>query len=88
MAHKLNKYTGINAKLEEKGYNTVLDALLVGSLGTWDKENDSLLGKLGISRKYQSLFKKQCCREAIAGSYAVWTYRCRRHFSRSAQGST
>ena len=87
-ARKLDKYAGIKAKLEEKGYDTVLDALLVGSLGTWDRENDPLLGKLGIGRKYQTLFKKLCCRDAIAGSYAVWTHRCRRHFCRSAQGST
>ena len=51
-ARKLDKYAGI------KGYDTVLDALLVGSLGTWDKENDSPLGKLSIGRKYQSLFQK------------------------------
>ena len=70
-------YAGIKAKLEEKGYDTVHDTLLVGSLGTWDRENDSLLGKLGIGRKYQTLFKKLCCRDAIAGSYAVWTHRCR-----------
>ena len=83
-----DKYTGIKAKLEERGYDTVLDALLVKSLGTWDKENDPLLGKLGIGRKYQSLFKKLCCRGAIAGAYAVWTRRCCQHFSRSAQGCT
>ena len=38
------------AKLEEKGYDTVLDVFLVGSLRTWDRENDPLLGKLGIGR--------------------------------------
>ena len=56
---KLDKYAGIKAKakLEEKGYDTVLDVLLVGSLGKWDRENDSLLGKLCIGRKYQALFK-------------------------------
>ena len=41
--YKLGKYTGIKAKLEEKGYDTVLDMLLFGSLGTWDRENDPLL---------------------------------------------
>ena len=56
-ASKVDKYTGIKAKLEEKGNETVLDALLVGSLGTWDRENDILLRKLSISRKYQTLFK-------------------------------
>ena len=85
-AHKLNTQ-GSRPSWRRKD-DTVLDALLVGSLGTWDRQNDPLLGKLGIGRKYQTLFKKLCCRDAIAGSYAVWTHRCRRHFCRSAQGST
>ena len=42
---------------EKEYYDTVLDVLLVGSLGAWDRENDPLLGKLGIGRKYQTLFK-------------------------------
>ena len=57
---KLDKYAGIKAKLEEKEYDTVLDALLVGSLRTWDRVNDPLLGKLDIGHKYQTPFKKLC----------------------------
>ena len=56
-ARKLDTYAGIKAKLEEKRYDTVLDVLLVGSLGIWDRENGPLLGKLGIGPKYQTLFK-------------------------------
>ena len=32
-ASRAHKYTGIKAKLEYRGYDTVLDALLIGSLG-------------------------------------------------------
>ena len=45
----------------------LLEGFLVGSLGTWDPENDSLLTKLGITRKYGILFKKLCILGAILG---------------------
>ena len=76
---KLDKYTAVKEKLEEKGYETVLDAFVVGTLGTWDPKNDPLLRKLGIGRRYGTLFKKLCCRDAIAGSYEVWTSKCQLH---------
>ena len=87
-ARKVDKYTGIKEKLEEKGYTTVLDALLVGTLGTWDLKNDPLLKQLGIGRKYGNLFKKLCCRDAISGTYDVWATRCRRHFCRQTAESS
>ena len=51
-----------------RGYDIVLDVLLVGSLSTSNSENDSLLGKLCIGSKYQTLH------DAIAGFYTVWTH--------------
>jgi hypothetical protein len=66
------------ACLESKGYQTSLDAFVVGSLGTWDPENDHLFSTLGIGQKYGALFKKLCCRDAITGSYEVWATCCRR----------
>ena len=80
---KLDKYADVKVKLEEKGYETVLDAFVVGTLGTWDPKNDPLLRKLGIGRKYGTLFKKLCCRDAIAGSYEVWISKCHLHQQRS-----
>ena len=44
----------------------------MGTLGTWDPENDHLLSVIGIGRKYGILFKKLSCRDAISGSYEVW----------------
>ena len=71
-------------RLEGKGYQAHLDAFVVGSLGTWDPENDRLLPIVGIGRKYGTLFKKLCCRDAISGSYEVWAAQCRRHFQWSS----
>ena len=81
---KLDKYAEVKGKLEEKGYQTTLDAFVVGTLGTWNPKNDPLLTTLGIGRKYGTLFRKLCCRDAIAGSYEVWVSRCRQHQQRSA----
>ena len=81
---KVDKYADVKGRLEEKGYDTVLDAFVVGTLGTWDPLNDPLLRKLGIGRRYGTLFKKLCCRDAIAGSYEVWTSKCQLHQQRSS----
>ena len=59
-----------------------------GSRPSWSRKDMTLFLTrclLGLSNRgndplYQTLFKKLCCCDAIAGSYAVWTYRCRRHF--------
>ena len=56
----------------------LLEGFLVGSLGIWDPENDSLLTKLGIVCKYGILFKKLCICDTISGSYSVWAAHCRR----------
>ena len=83
---KLDKYAETKKRLEDKEFDTMLDAFIVGSLVAWDPENDHLLSKLGIGRKYGTLFKKLCCRDAIAGSYEVWASRCRSHASRGGTG--
>ena len=49
---------GWEDRYEGNGYQVYLDAFVVGSLGTWDPENDHLLPVLGIGRKYGVLFKK------------------------------
>ena len=68
-SRKIEKYDSLKRKLEEDGYMTTLDALVVGSLGAWDPENDPLLTLIGIGQKYGTLFKKLCCQDAISGTY-------------------
>ena len=75
---------GWEDRYEGNGYQVYLDAFVVGSLGTWDPENDHLLPVLGIGRKYGVLFKKLCCRDALAGSYEVWAAQYRLHFQQSS----
>ncbi|KAG5900201.1 hypothetical protein JTB14_008084 [Gonioctena quinquepunctata] len=40
---KLEKYNGIAEELRAQGYETSVDAFIVGALGTWDPENEEVL---------------------------------------------
>ena len=39
----MDKYADVKKQLEDKGFETMLDAFVVGSLGTWDPKNNHLL---------------------------------------------
>ena len=70
------KYEYLKTLLRDRGYRKVeVDALVVGSLGSWDPDNDPVLRKLGIGRRYAVLFRKLCCTEAIKGSFGIWKAR-------------
>lgn len=70
---KVEKYNHLREVLAAKGYrNVTIDAFIIGSLGSWDPQNESLVRKLGISRRYMTLFRKLCCWQAISGSYGIW----------------
>ena len=70
---KVDKYHHLKQVLEEKGYRKVeVDGFIVGALGSWDPENEPVLRKLSIGRRYAVLFRKLCCTEAIKGSHDIW----------------
>ena len=69
---KEEKYHHLKQVLQSKGYRKVeVDGFVVGALGSWDLENDTVLLKLSIGHKYAVMFRKLCCTEAIKGSYAI-----------------
>ncbi|KAG5867674.1 hypothetical protein JTB14_024941 [Gonioctena quinquepunctata] len=39
---KREKYSGLAEDLRSQGYDTSVDALIVGALGTWDQENGAV----------------------------------------------
>ncbi|KAK3928954.1 UPF0297 protein [Frankliniella fusca] len=47
---KISKYTPICNILKTKGYRAIVDAVLVGSLGSWDPANFQALNLLGIPK--------------------------------------
>ena len=69
---KERKYNHLKA-LSSKGYNKVeVDALVVRPLESWDKDNEAVLRKLSVSRKYATIFRHLCYTEAIKGSFIMW----------------
>ncbi|KAK3917540.1 hypothetical protein KUF71_026205 [Frankliniella fusca] len=56
---KISKYTPICNILKTKGYRAIVDAVLVGSLGSWDPANFQALNLLGIPKhKKEHLIRK------------------------------
>ena len=69
---KVNKYEPLKAFLESKGKSCGIYPFVVGALGSWYKQNEILLNKLGMTRRYKSLFRKLCCTPAIQGSNNIY----------------
>lgn len=57
---------------EKLGYRVYCDAIVVGSLGSWDRYNDRVLAHLGTSHKYMYLMKKLIVRETIEHSKNIY----------------
>ncbi|CAJ0584946.1 unnamed protein product, partial [Mesorhabditis spiculigera] len=71
-AEKLRKYADIFNKFNADGYDTFLDAFIVGPLGGWDQENDNVLRRLAVSVKYAALMKKLMVADALKWSRDVY----------------
>ena len=69
---KVNKYEPLKVFLESKGKSCGIYPFVVGALGSWYKQNEILLKKLGMTRRYKSLFRKLCCTDAIQGSNDIY----------------
>ena len=63
---KERKYNHLKALLSSKGYNKVkVDALVVGPLGSWDKDNEAVLRKLSVSAAPKPLKGASLCGRTI-----------------------
>ncbi|CAD6235845.1 GSCOCG00008010001-RA-CDS [Cotesia congregata] len=54
---KCEKYRELATALREQGYQVTVDAIVVGSLGAWDPNNEPVLRKLGITQYYARLMR-------------------------------
>lgn len=61
---KCEKYQPISETLSTRIKNVFVEALVLGSVGTWDKGNYTLMKKM-CSRSYLSIFKKLCVSDVI-----------------------
>ncbi|GFV39557.1 hypothetical protein TNCV_1367981 [Trichonephila clavipes] len=57
---------------EAAGKPAYIDAIVVGSLWSWDPANDTVLLRLGISRKYAILMGKLICSDVIRWSRDIY----------------
>ena len=69
---KVHKYQPLKEFLVSKGKSCEIYPFVVGALGSWYKQNEILLTKLGMTRRYKSLFRKLCCTDAIQGSNNIY----------------
>ena len=69
---KKTKYQPVVDWLVANGHpNVQVDAFIVGSLGSWDTDNEDVMKRLRIGTKYANLFRKLCVVDAIKGSLAI-----------------
>ena len=68
---KKQKYENLAQALRTKYAEVKVDAIVVGSLGAWDPDNDILMKKL-CSRSYLKLFKKLCVSDTIKYSRDIY----------------
>ena len=69
---KVHKYQPLKEYVQSKGKSCEVFPFVVGALGSWYKQNEILLTKLGMTRRYKSLFRKLCCTDAIQGSNDIY----------------
>ena len=69
---KVLKYQPLKEFLVSKGKSCEIYPFVVGDLGSWFKQNEILLKKLGMTRRYKSLFRKLCYSDAIQGSNDIY----------------
>ncbi|GFT00907.1 retrovirus-related Pol polyprotein from type-1 retrotransposable element R2 [Nephila pilipes] len=68
----VDKYLPIVEHLRREGKVAHVDAIVVGSLGSWDPSNDAALAQMGVSRKYAKLMRKLICSDTIRWSRDIY----------------
>ncbi|MCP4341427.1 MAG: reverse transcriptase family protein [Desulfobulbaceae bacterium] len=71
-ARKHEHYAPEVKALAKSGYTVHFDAIVVGPLGTWDRFNDRILLKLGVSNSYLTCMKRFVCMDTIEHSKKIY----------------
>ena len=72
---KTQKYADLVQWSRMKYSQVNFGVFIVGSLGTWDTNNEETLKMLRIGHRYAMLFCKLCCVDAMEGSLSIWKTR-------------
>lgn len=70
--YKIRKYTPHAEVLRSQGFETVVEAVVVGSLGSWDTRNDRIVKMLGIGKRYSTLMRKLMVSDTIRWSRDIF----------------
>lgn len=71
-AHKLYRYRQFEPELRLRGYLVKVDALIVGTLGAWDPDNNRVLRELRCPHRGLNELVRYCSVEALRGSYEIY----------------
>ena len=69
---KINKYTPLAQTLQNQGYSTYCDAIIVGSLGSWDPMNELCLNQLSIPETKRKVMKQRIVADVIRWSRDIY----------------
>lgn len=70
-AEKIAKYKDVVRDLKSKFKRVTCDAVVGGALGSWDKKNDRIVGKL-CSKKYATCMRKLIVSDTIRASRDIY----------------
>uniref|UniRef100_A0A914WV51 Reverse transcriptase domain-containing protein n=1 Tax=Plectus sambesii TaxID=2011161 RepID=A0A914WV51_9BILA len=71
-AEKHRKYEALAQHLRNQGYETAVDAFVIGSLGGYDPANAPTLNQLGIGHRYSILMKRLMVSDTIRWSRDIY----------------
>jgi hypothetical protein len=67
-AGKIQKYALLADELRSQGWDVYLNAFVVGALGGWDPDNETVIRQIRISKSYAKLMKKLIVSDTIRWS--------------------
>lgn len=69
---KIQKYSLLADELRSQGWDVYLNAFIVGALGGWDPDNETVIRQLRISKSYAKLMKKLIISDTIRWSRDIY----------------
>jgi hypothetical protein len=69
---KRAKYSHIADHFRRQGYDVMVDAFVVGSLGGWDPANEHIINYLNLGSHYCLLMRRLMCMDVVRWSRDVY----------------
>ncbi|VDP50473.1 unnamed protein product, partial [Soboliphyme baturini] len=69
---KIEHYAPEAVLLSQQGFRVTTEALILGALGAWDPQNDSVLRLLGVGRRYAGLLRKLAIADILQVSVEIY----------------